>query len=660
MFSRLSTRWRIAALIVCGSGALLTGSSAGEAQAAVPAAETLIPAGARAFVSVRNTKDIEAAVKKTKFGGIFKEESLKPFVTDVRAQIDARIAESQSSLGLGIEDFKNLSDGEVAFTVVDLGAAATADFHGATGTAVLVDVTGHDKELAAVRGKITAALGQKKAVAAAFKTEAGAAGIRYDIPPPKEGHPTVVMVEVAHTTPAGILWIVSDSPTLTGIISAAFAGQAMPSLAQNETFQKLMKRTNAAAGEPAPLVVGYADPLGLAAALRAYQFPPKKIKPDPLKVANDAGLNGILGVGGQAVVANGDLGTLLRVGVVTKKPYEKAMQMFAFPVGADFVPQPWVRQDIVGYTTLHWDTMQAFDNFGPIFDGFLEQAGIWKEVVESLKTDPDGPQVDVRGEFFSLLGTRLTLIADKKLPPALDSSQFCLAIEIKKGANAAETEATEKKLTETLSKAFKGDPSVEKTEIILGNGKLDVWKITSTEEVPPAAANQAGVVNGVRVVFRAYVTVHNGHVLIGSDLDALGKVMAPAEGGGLALSPDYVAVTNVLGKYIPTEASQPIALGFNRSDELLRVDYELFKAGKMAGSQTLLGRLFDLVWREAEKEGRTIKALDGSKLPPFEKIQKYLSPTGMIISNSEDGLFLLGFTLEKIPAAAAAPAAPPK
>jgi len=636
-----------------------------DACAATPPAETLIPGTARAFVSVRNVNELEAAAKKTKFGGIFKEESLKPFVDEIKAQLDSRLKEAQTSLGLKLEDFKDLSDGEVAFAVVDLGTAPDQTFHGKTGTAVLVDATGHDKELAAVRGKITTALNQKNAASAVFTAPSGAAGTRYDIP--REGLPTVVMVEASITTPAGLLWVVSDSPSLVGIITAAFSGKAPApladgapaTLAEHDTFQKLMKQSKNAAGEPAPLVVGYADPFGLAASLRAYQFPVKKVKPDPLQVAVDSGLTGILGIGGQAVVNAGNLGTLFRIGVITKKPYEKAMKMFAFPVGTDFVPQAWVRNDIVGYTTLYLDSLTAFDNFDPIFDGFLDQEGIFKEVIESLKTDPDGPQVDLRKELFELAGQRLTLILDKKLPAGPDSSQFVLALEVKKGANEAETQSFAERIAETLKKSFANDPAVEKAEIQLANGKLDVWKITQTEQVPPAAANQVGVINGVRVVFRVYATVHNGHVLIGSDLDALSKVMAPAPAGGLALAPDYVAVTNVLGKYIPTEAPKPISLGFTRLDELVRVDYELYRTGKMAGSKTLVGRIFDFVWNEAEKDGRKLTPLDGSKLPAFEKVQKYLSPTGMVISNTDDGLFLLGFTLENAPPVPAAGAAAP-
>lgn len=658
------TAFFLVAAIGVFAGAAFTGQAA---HAAVPPAETLIPGTARAFVSVRNVKEFEAASQKTKFGGIFKEEALKPFVDEVKAQLNSRIAEAQSSLGLKLEDFKDLSDGEVAFTVVDLGTAADQGFHGRTGTAVIVDATGHDKELNSVRGKITTALTQKNAVSAPFAAPSGAKGTHYDIPAPEAGHPKVVMVEASITTPAGLLWVVSDSPSLVGIVTAAFAGTAPAALAdgapatlaEHDTFKKLMKQSNAAAGEPKPLVVGFADPFGLTGALRAYQWPVKKIKPDPLKVAEESGLTGILGIGGQAVVGAGNLGTLVRIGVITKKPYEKAMKMFAFPVGADFVPQAWVRKDVTGYTTLYLDALTAFNNFDPIFDGFLDQPGIFKEVIDSLETDPDGPQVNIRKDLFELLGQRLTLVLDKKLPAGPDSSQFVLAVDIKKGSNEADTQSIIDRVTDTIKKSFANDPAVEKAEIQLGNGKLDVWKITQSEQVPPAAANQVGVVNGVRVLFRVYVTVHNGHVLVGSDLDALSKVMAPAPDGGLALAADYVAVTNVLGKYIPTEAPKPISLGFNRLDEMIRIDYELYRTGKMQGSKTLLGRLFDLFWSEAEKDGKKFKPLDGSKLPPFAAIQKYLSPTGMVISNTEDGLFLLGFTLENAPAAPAAGAAAP-
>ena len=34
----------------------------------------------------------------------------------------------------------------------------------------------------------------------------------------------------------------------------------------------------------------------------------------------------------------------------------------------DFTPQPWVPRDIATYTTLYFDILNGFDNFGPLFD----------------------------------------------------------------------------------------------------------------------------------------------------------------------------------------------------------------------------------------------------------------------------------------------------
>ena len=44
------------------------------------------------------------------------------------------------------------------------------------------------------------------------------------------------------------------------------------------------------------------------------------------------------------------------------------MNMLKLPNAADFTPQPWVPRDVATYTTLYVDILNAFDNFGPLFD----------------------------------------------------------------------------------------------------------------------------------------------------------------------------------------------------------------------------------------------------------------------------------------------------
>ncbi|MBA4018402.1 MAG: hypothetical protein C0483_14645 [Pirellula sp.] len=630
---------------------LLGVASVPHAFAAMPATETLLPASTRTFVSVRSVKHLREALDKTKLGTAADDKELKPFLDDLKAQVDARLAETANSVGLSIGDFKDLSDGEVTFTVVDLGS-------GATGTAVIADVTGHDQQLAAVRGKIATALAQHKAAPTPYASQAGAQGTKYDIPPPKVGAPPIVMVEAAHKTADGVIWIVSDNEVLSELISASLGGgPPADTLAKVDAFQKIMTQTKPPAGEPAANLAVFVDPLGLAYALRAYEHPPQKVKPDPLEVFKNAGFDGMKGVGGQAVLGVGDYGVLARAAAIAPKPLQKSMQMLSFQKGSDFAPQAWVRSNVTAYATLYLDPLQSFDNFDPIFDGFLEDEGIWKEVIKSLEVDEDGPQIKLRDEFFGQLGNRVTFVVDKKEPITEDSSQLVVAVNLK-GADEAATKAASDRVAETLRKAFANDETVEKVSVEIPGGKLDAWRVKIEEEVPPQAANQEGVVNGMRTVASALVTVHSGHLFMASDVDSLQKVLTPSEKPGLEHATDFVATAEKIGGIIQTLGPEPtiIALGFQRADELMRIDYELFKAGKLAGGKTLLGRLADLILRKAADEGKPVKGIDPSKLPPFDSMRKYLSPMAIVINETADGIFATGFSLEKIPTAAPASA----
>ena len=56
------------------------------------------------------------------------------------------------------------------------------------------------------------------------------------------------------------------------------------------------------------------------------------------------------------------------------------MKMAVLPNGTDFTPQPWVPRDIATYTTFYFDILNAFDNFGPLFDELFGQGeeGVWE------------------------------------------------------------------------------------------------------------------------------------------------------------------------------------------------------------------------------------------------------------------------------------------
>jgi hypothetical protein len=642
---------RIAGIIL---GLVAAATTAAPASAALPPFDTLVPDTTKLYVGCANIKALEDSVGTTKLGGLFKDPALKPFIEDVRKQIEDRLKETEAVAGLRFSDMKGLSDGQLALAIAAVTPAKT-------GTVVLVDVTGQVKQLGTVQQKIAASLQQRNAAAKPYES-GPVKGTHYVVPPPNPKLPQIEVVEALINIGTDSLWIVGDcKEVVDAVVGLAGGGRNLTSV---PAYKTTMDRTKPAAGEPESNLRAFLEPIELMAAVRNYEFPKKKHKPDPIEVFRKSGLGGLQGIGAQLTSKVGDYGIVLRAHILAPPPLEKALKMLAPLPGDDFSPQPWVADDVVGYGTVYWDLMTGFNNFGSIFGGFLEEdEAIFWEVIRSLKEDPDGPQIDLVNEFFALLGNRVSAVVDLKMPIAADSSEVLFAVNLKQGANEEETKAIAGRVAATIKKAFANDPSAERVEI----EGLEAWKLTFKEDVAPAAAlNDPNVVNGQRIIATALVTVWNGHLIIAGDPAILKKVitLGPAQ-PGLAVAADYVAVTGELVKLIPDQIPTPAALAFLRLDEFIRVDYELARAGKLKEGRTILGRVLDAVLRDQETGAPVELKINGAKLPPFAAVQKHFSPFGMLVSTVPDGMFLVGFTYEKSPpgpvrpvGAAAAPATP--
>jgi hypothetical protein len=506
---------------------------------------------------------------------------------------------------------------------------------------LLLDVTNHQQQVAALQQKIGAALAQHNAQGAAFTTPAGAKGTHYVVPPKDAAGVQREVVEAVQTVGGSTVWLIGDEASLPTFVSAQLTGAGAPTLSGEAVFGGLMQETSPPQPEPPANIIFFVDPLGFPEALRAYEHPQAKRKPDPLAVFRSVGFDALKGVGGQVSLSVGDYGLLARMGVTAPQPWQNSMKMLTFEPGPDFAPKSWVAADVAAYATVYWDVLTAFDHFGPLFDGFLEDDGIWNDVVDSIKSDPDGPQIDLRNDFFALADKRVTAVVDRHPTPAADGAQYLLAFQT----------ANDAKIAQTLKKAFENDDTVNRVKI----GDLEVYELTATEEVPANAPNQQGVVNGQRKLVSGFVTAANGHFFIASELDILKKVLGPPAKQQLANAPDYVAVTAELKKFLPQAQPQLVGVGFARLAELARDDYEAFRAGKLEYGQTGIGRILSLSLSEEDKAKLREKKIDGSKLPAFEQIKKYLAPVGLTVRTTANGWSIMGLTYEKtVPMAAQA------
>ncbi|MCA9150045.1 MAG: hypothetical protein KDA92_12120, partial [Planctomycetales bacterium] len=86
---------------------------------------------------------------------------------------------------------------------------------------------------------------------------------------------------------------------------------------------------------------------------------------------------------------------------------------------------------------------------------------------------------------------------------------------------------------------------------------------------------------------------------------------------------------------------------FGRTDESYRPNYELIRQNKMPESESLLGRVLNRMLGPDDETVLRKQNIDGSKLPDFQVVRRYLGPTGMFMRSEKDGWYVAGVLLNK-------------
>ena len=681
-------RTRIMALALAGI-ALAVGE-----HPAVPAAgpsETLLPNTTRGFFCVTSVKTLEEHWNKTQLGQLAKDPLMKPFIDDLRQQIDERWSDIHEKLGVTIEDLRQVASGELA-----LAAVQTAD--GAPGIALLADVTGNQKKAKDLLARISKNLTGAKAKQQSIQVE-GVPVEFFTLPPdeylmlPKEAaKPSKVASKSpkAKAKPAEprdryILYCLKDDNLLVGStqreviqgILARLGGKKGPSLSDVPSYRATMKRCADDAGKAVPQVRWYVQPLGYLEVARALRVETQSARKGTniVEFFKEQGFDAIEGLGGLVDFSTDGCEVIHRTAVYAPGKYERSMKILSFPNrptpgGAKpeedpFKPQRWVPADVAGYATFEFDVLKAFDNLDTLVDALFGKGekGVWQDIVTQLEKDPHGPRINLRKELVEHLGSRVTVLTGCRVPVTTTSERILIAVEIKKDE--------EKPVADAVMKFYKNDNDMRRREF---EGHV-IWESIPPEkdeseipkpkvsEIPPIEIDYGGAKKPVRPVRtpkgegalfpNVAVTAAHGHLLVASHYDFLIKVLGKEEarvksGDTLADSIEYQQVTKVLDQF---KAKAKCARNFAKTDEQLRATYELIRQNKMPESETMLGRILNTVFGTGKKGVRRKQEIDGSKLPDYDFVRRYLGPGGFQAVTEEKGefrgWFLKGFILPK-------------
>ncbi len=623
---------------------------------AVEPSENLLPNTTKGFVSTPNLDNAQTQLADTELGKMFSDPLMQPFVEDLDKQIRSRMAKAGVRLGVTFEDLKGVDGGEMALAVVQ----PDAKDKNSHATVLIIDGTGKEAAAKAMLDKIAASQIAKRAVRSTAK--AGNIDLTIFTLPLKAGETTAEQViYFLHQDQI----VITDNQSVAKGIAGRFGAAAPDSLAKLPAFEHSMVKNAKAAGDTKANVRWFIEPFGYVEVSRAINGGKRKRGRDLLKILASQGFNAVQGLGGNVFFTTDSEDILHRTFIyapaVVRKEGDKsqdkhnlAMRMLEFKNSEETAPPGWVPADAATYITFHMDLKKAFHYSESLVDEYAGDKGVFKAMWENLAHDPAGPMLNIERELIDHLGERITLVSDVKIPVDLKSERLIVAVELLGPKSAAV-------VTKTLEKAFSADPAAKRREFKghviweLINDAAEEPDALTVEGVGPATGKSGGGGDEKEeeeeeseeksILPNMAFTVVNGQLFVGTHVEFMEEVIGKS---GIAppmiKSSDYLRISDALARLGATKDSFRL---FTRTDESYRGTYELLKQGKLPQAETLFAKLLNGMLGSGEKGEIRKQELDGSKLPEFKHVQKYLGPAGSYVHSEDDGWFIVGVLLKK-------------
>jgi hypothetical protein len=615
---------------------------------AVPASDVLLPETTKAYVSIAKPVATLKSWEQTHFGQLLNEPAMQPFIKHAKEEFEGKTSIIEDRLGITWDSLQGVTGGELSLALVEQSNRDAA-------LAVTIDVTGHeaqaDKLLSSIEKNFAARGGKKRTVEKSDTTL-----LVFDIPAKgrdKKARQTVYFIK--DNTLCGV-----DDRAEAEAMLERFGKSPTGNLKGVKAYNVTMDRCRRHAESVEPDVRWFVEPFGLVWAARTLRESNQpRYGRDVPKILQEQGFDAIKGVGGFVNLMQDDHIEIVHRSFVYAPPvagkekdplrWSRGMQIMQLPNSPELVPQSWVPRMSASYSTVNFDIQNAFDHVDSLFDALAGHEDAFQTTLEGLEKDPYGPQVKIRDEFVAHLGKRVSIVTDYQTPITVESERSMFAIEA----------ANEASLAETLEKIMKKEPDVVRREF----GDIVIW-----ERVPPQSGlkeleigapslsplqldepeETAEEVEKERVLPNSAVCVALGQLMMASDIEYLRELLGGfGQRDMLVSSEDYKQVAALMQDVAPGPRS---GWSFSRTDETLRPTYELVRQGTMPESESLLGKMLnELLTTEVEKQEGTIRKqrVDGSLLPSYEMVRRYLGLAGRALQSEEDGWLLSGVLIDK-------------
>ena len=609
--------------------------------AAAPA-DQILPNTTKGFVSITDVADFQERWANMQLGKLAADPVMKPFADDLQRQIRDKIVNSRFNMQISWEDLAAACGGELC--IASIQPDNDPEKHAAI---LIVDITGRQEQAQVVLKDISEQLQEKGAQRSAKEAE-GQQLVIHEIPREKG---QIEAGRVIQFVADDMLVICNNEAASIDVLRRIRSQERADSLVTVPAFGAVMARVSKDAGSDLPQVRWYVDPFDYAQVVRVASGGRKKRGKDILNILRSQGFDAVQAVGGHVHMATGSYEVLHRTMVYAppvksagSERYRLAARMLDFPNSSTWNLPQWLPRELSSVTNFRWKTQEAFRYSETLVDAIAGSEGFFEDLLASIKDDPNGPQIDVRKDFVKYLGEQVTVMSDHEYPITPKSEQMLIAIQL----------TDPEKVKKTLAKALDNDPDARGVDL----DSHRIWEIIDNEDesAPDLGLELEGIdpigdpiieeePEEEMILRNSAVTVAYGQLMVATHIDCLRRILeARGDTDQLTKCEDFHLVEKHLREI---GAGDDCARFFTRTDEAYRPTYELIRQGRMPESESMLGKLLNQVLGPDDEGMLRSQQIDGSQLPEFQTVRRYLGPAGAFVRTEEDGWFATGCLLDK-------------
>jgi len=595
----------------------------------LPAAE-MFPADTQALFSLPHSQAFLSAWAKTQLGKLAEDPQLKDFWTTQRKEIQDRFSEAGWQLNLEIEDIKELSGGQTSLGWI----ARVADTNKPFSIAMIIDIVSRSVQAESFLKRVDTKLKAKNAVASTITTS-GVKVFQYTLP---KVAGDVRAHEAFYCLSKDQLLATDDLLSMNELL-AAQGGTKKDSLVDSELYKRVQAKIPNEGDQPE--IEYFVRPIGFAKLLRSISGKPIKNQADILLILDREGFTDLECLAGNIQITTETFDFFHNGYLVEKQPPATAVQILDFPNLPKLDTPEWINKETASILSFSWNIKEAFPKFQSIVDALVGK-GTFDGMIEGIRDDPQGPQIDIFKELLPFLSTEFHVVTEIVKPISPDSKQSMVILKLND---------PNKKLPKVLDRYGKGEPESKpidfegqriwsfenkpETEIELDFGGGKDSKAKPAEE-EPLLDKWAMAIFGEYFIFASEVETIK---------EAIRRAKNPAMSNLFGKEADVANVVEMLGDVAGGDGMSMVQI--TRSDRAFEMQYELFRQGLLPQSRSMMATIMDKILKPKTGGQPQVQKVNGAKLPPFAQIQHYFTASGGVVRTEKDGWSVQSFIMKK-------------